>query len=78
MNNPIDIIEECIVEKSWTHEGSLVIKYHDLLYALKKGRESFEELIKTSYLKGRADGVEEREGGYTRYLDEEDYFSSNF
>jgi hypothetical protein len=78
MNNPIDLVEKYILDKSWTHEGSLVIKYHDLLHALQKGNECFEEQIKSSYLKGIVDGVEEREGGYPRYFDEEDYYAENY
>ena len=60
MNDPIDLIEKYILDKSWTHEGSLVIKYHDLLQALTKGRECFEEQIHSAYLQGRADGYTER------------------
>lgn len=53
MEHPFDIIEKNIFDKSWTHEASLVIKYHDLLQSFEKAKESFREHIEAAVEAGK-------------------------
>ena len=54
------------------------IDVSEYLELKRQANQMFEEQIKTAYLKGRADGSDEREGSYTRYLDEIDFFNETY
>ena len=57
--HPFDVIEKNIFDKSWTHEASLVIKYHDLLQSFEKAKESFQEHIEAAFEAGKSESSSE-------------------
>lgn len=59
--HPFDVIEKNIFDKSWTHEASLVIKYHDLLQSFEKAKQSFQEHIEAAYDAGKTGDLTAKE-----------------
>lgn len=59
--HPFDVIEKNIFDKSWTHEASLVIKYHDLLQSFEKAKESFREHIEAAFEAGKNNDVDSKQ-----------------